>query len=391
MKLSIRNINHFNIDNCNNLISCLSDLDPIPTVSLCHICYEHVPAYTYNKDNQFWLSKKCQIHGITHHMIERDYEFIHNIPQNDYFFNKKSILYEVSDRCNIACPHCYHMPDNSIIDKPIISLMNEFNETIGKDDISRVDKSEIILAGAEASMHKNFIELIKTIKSNYKNEVSVMTNGIRFSNKKFLDDAINKGLYQIHFGLNHPSYIGNKSIRDKQLKAISYSNDYNIIGYIGYTMSSMSELIDILEESTRNNWKAMIRIRYGSDIGRYPDQPRMYVSDIFKITKDWCEKNNKTFEIVPADNNIYHVMVKIDQQLFRLIQWCDVTDIHMEELMTGPYCNFVPDGVTNFLHQIIRRDFWKNQGNMLLDSPPQRYVRNWNEENEELDFLKLYE
>jgi len=45
----------------------------------------------------------------------------------------------------------------------------------------------------------------------------------------------------------------------------------------------------------------------------------------------------------------------------------------MEELCTGPWCDFVPDGITNFLNQVIRRDVWKNKNIILPDSPPLRY------------------
>ena len=133
----------------------------------------------------------------------------------------------------------------------------------------------------------------------------------------------------------------------------------------------------------------MFRIRYGSDIGRYPDQDRMYVSDIYKITEDWCARKNKTFELANWDDNIYHVMVKIDGQLFRLIQWCDETDIHMEELRSGPYCDFTSDGLTNFLHQVIRRDIEKNKKLPLPDAPPERY-QIWSTDKGALDFKKLY-
>jgi hypothetical protein len=155
-------------------------------------------------------------------------------------------------------------------------------------------------------------------------------------------------------------------------------------------MSSISELKDILEESTSSDWNpVMFRIRYGSDIGRYPDQKRMYVSDIFKITQEWCKEQNKTFEMANWDDNIYHVMVKIDGILFRLIQWCDETDINMEELRSGPYCNFTSDGLTNFLHQVIRRDIEKNKNLTLPDLTPKRYQM-WSTDTTDLDFSKIY-
>jgi hypothetical protein len=117
----------------------------------------------------------------------------------------------------------------------------------------------------------------------------------------------------------------------------------------------------------------------------------MYVSDIFKITKSWCAEHGKKFSIMEqADNNIYHVMVKIDDVPYRLIQWCDETDIDLEELKCGPWCDFVPaDGITNFLHQIIRRDVWKNKGVTVADLPPTRYLHNNAESKTPLIFNEL--
>lgn len=46
-----------------------------PTVGLCHHCHSHVPAWRYHKANQVFIIKHCVIHGISHHMIESDYEF----------------------------------------------------------------------------------------------------------------------------------------------------------------------------------------------------------------------------------------------------------------------------------------------------------------------------
>jgi hypothetical protein len=82
-------------------------------------------------------------------------------------------------------------------------------------------------------------------------------------------------------------------------------------------------------------------------------------------------------------------MVNIDDKVVRLIAWCDETNIDMEELRSGPWCNFVPDGITNFLHQIIRRDVFKNQNIPLPDTPPARYLFNRNPDKSKLDLLNL--
>jgi hypothetical protein len=357
-----------------------------PTVSLCHHCYAHVPAYIYHKNGQVWMSKKCKVHGISHHMIERDYEFYSSLKKNFKFKWNDTVMFEVSDRCNLECPHCYHMPDNNIKDKSVAEIIEHIASWY-KEGMN------VLFAGAEASLHPNLIEIIKEIKSTFNyDQTGILTNGIRFADLNYLKKCRDAGLKGMMIGLNHPSYINNKTIRNKQIKSIENANRIGMpIGYIGYTMSSISELEDILTESINSNWQTgMFRIRYGSDIGRYPDQQRMYVSDIYKATKEWCEKNNKTIQLLEnSDDNLYHLMVNIDGINYRLIQWCDITDIDMEELRSGPWCSFVDDGITNFLHQVIRRDIEKNKKLILPDIPPLRYRYEGKDIIEPLDFNKL--
>ena len=347
------------------------------TVSLCHKCHIHVPAIRYEKDGKIWMAKICEEHGLTHHLIEPDADFYHNLEcsYDDERFNfNGGVLIEGSDRCNLECPHCYHEPDNQLKDPARNLLLHNIKSLdLGKNAVHR-----IILAGAESTLRKDFSELVADINNlNSAMDVSVMTNGIKFNDTQFVKKALDAGLASANIGLNHPSYIDHDTVRKKQVSAIENMHKLGApIGYISYTMNNFSELDDILKEITTELWMPKnFRIRYGSDIGRNPGQQRLWVSDIYKATEQWCRQNNKHFkQIEKADNNIYHVMVEIEDKIVRLIQWCDETDIDMEELKSGPWCNFVPDGVTNFLHQIIRRDVWKNKGFRLPDKPPQRYL-----------------
>ena len=128
----------------------------------------------------------------------------------------------------------------------------------------------------------------------------------------------------------------------------------------------------------------------GSEIGRNATTEVSTVSDLYKAVEQWCQIHEIPFNrIIEADNNIYHVMVEMGDKCLRLINWCDETNIDMEELRSGPWCNFVPDGITNFLHQVIRRDIWKNKGIPLPDTPPQRYMLARHPTKDTLDLLKL--
>jgi len=350
------------------------------TVSLCHHCHSHIPALRYYKDDQVWMAKYCPQHGIMNHMIESDKEFYQQLnctydPNIRPGFWNEIILMEVTDRCNLDCPHCYHIPKRNITDidrNVLIKELSDLKTTFPNFQFA-------MLAGAEATIRKDFAQLVHEV-SDLGLSCNVMTNGVKFADKNFVKECISAGLTDINIGLNHPSYNNLPRARKKQELALDNATELGLrIGYISYTMNSMEELDDILEEITTTDWQASTyRIRYGSDIGTNPGQERLYLSDLYKKFQNWCQLNDKDYSIVePCDNNIYHLTVNLEGRIIRLIQWCDETDIDLEELKSGPWCTFVKDGVTNFLHQIIRRDIFKNQSIELPDSPPLRYQYRW--------------
>lgn len=386
------NLIGFNQTNISRLVDSIKSPMLDATVSLCEHCHRHVPAWRYHQAGKVYLAKSCPIHGISNYLIENDYEFYSNLyytQDNPEFNFNGGVLIEGSDRCNLECPHCYHLPDSAIQDPSITSLLDQIKEMpLGADGVHR-----IILAGAESTLRNDFPALIHAIKNLHPElDVSVMTNGIRFNDTEFAREAVAAGLAGCNIGLNHPDYINHETIRRKQITAIENMHREGVkIGYISYTMVSFTELGDILTEITSNFWQPKnFRIRNGAEIGRNATTEKTFVSDLYKAVEEWCKLNDKSFErIIEADNNIYHVMVKIEDKVVRLISWCDETNIDMEELCSGPWCNFVPDGITNFLHQIIRRDIWKNQELVLPDSPPDRYKFNRSPDKSKLDLFKL--
>jgi hypothetical protein len=82
---------------------------------------------------------------------------------------------------------------------------------------------------------------------------------------------------------------------------------------------------------------------------------------------------NNEVEAYSSDDNPYHVMLSWNGILLRLIQWPDVTNIDMEELATGPWCQFYDGPITNFVHQVITRDAYKNMNLPQLDLAPTKY------------------
>ena len=347
------------------------------TLSLCHICYKHIPAERITKNNAVYLIKTCPEHGRMEYKVEHDVEFYNNLEYDREGYSiPQGILIEVTDRCNLNCPHCYHEPDNKVVDRSINSILKQIEENV------HPRTGAVILAGAEPTVRKDLPELVEAICKQIKDlnrdhqDVCILTNGVKLSDRAWVKRIAKAGARMVMILLNHPSYQG-KTVHRKQLEGIDNCIAEGIfVYYIGYTLGSLDQMEDVLEEIQSLGYKSwQYRIRAGSDIGRSPDEPRFFLSDHVKLIKSICDKKGWSWEKKPADDNLYHYMVNINGISHRIIQWSDPKTIDMEQLMCGPWCNFVPlKPVTNFLHQIMLRDANVNNGKPLFDTVPERYM-----------------
>jgi uncharacterized radical SAM superfamily Fe-S cluster-containing enzyme len=334
------------------------------TTSLCDECYRHVPAVVYEDNNSIMMTKNCPTHGQKTSVVEIDKDFYYGLEHHRDVESFNQVLFEASDRCQLSCPHCYHLPDNKVQDRPISDVIEQLSQ-FPRD-------SSPMLAGAEATLRPDFVELCREINKLGFKKFELLSNGLRFASKKFTKDCFNAGLKTMCLGLNHPSYQG-QTVHKKQLSGLQNMIEHGYdIGYVGYTIEDYDHLEFILNEIKEIDHKQInhYRIRCGSFIGRSSDQQRSYLSTL--VSKIRTLTNN---EIVPysSDDNPYHVMVNWNGILLRLIQWPDVTNIDLEELATGPWCQFYDGPITNFVHQVITRDSYKNMSMPQLDIVPERY------------------
>jgi len=308
-------------------------------------------------------------------MIERDAEFYKGLEFDPYGYDIPSgIMIEVTDRCNLKCPHCYHEPESAATDKPISLILQQIESW-------PADSGSVILAGAEPTLRKDLPKLIRDIKNTQQKlgrehqDITILTNGVRFADREWAEEAFKSGCRAVMIGLNHHTYQGEK-IHIKQLEAIKNCNEIGIIVYyIGYTLENVDHIPEVLEEIQKLGDSALqYRVRAGSDIGRNPDEPRYFLSDHVKSIKAYADSQGWSWEKIPADDNLYHYMVKINGIVHRLIQWSDPKTIDMEELRCGPWCDFVPNKpISNFLHQIMLRDAAVNKNMNLWDTVSKRY------------------
>jgi molybdenum cofactor biosynthesis enzyme MoaA len=346
------------------------------TISLCDHCYRHCTAERVTRADGVYLVKTCEEHGEMQHMVERDIEFYQQLHYDvEGYTIPHGIMVEVTDRCNLNCPHCYHKPDNKLLDRSIESICKQIEEKF------HAESGAVILAGAEPTVRKDLPELIREIKKLLQRlgrptDVCILTNGVKLSDRAWLKEIAAAGTTMVMIGMNHHTYQGH-TVHQKQLQGIDNCIAEGIfVYYVGYTLESLDHMEEVLEEIQSLGDKSwQYRIRAGSDIGRSPEEPRFFLSDHVSLIKSICDRKGWTWEKSSADDNLYHYMVNINGITHRIIQWSDVKTIDLEQLQCGPWCDFVPGKpVTNFLHQIMLRDAAVNKKMILYDTVPNRYV-----------------
>lgn len=342
------------------------------TISLCEHCYRHVPTIRFEKDKKIWLGKTCPDHGYHECIVEIDADFY-----NSQIYDKRipsTYWLDITNRCNLDCPHCYQMPDNMSKDPSIDEIVNQIKKWPD-------DGAAISLVGAEPTTRKDLDQLIKVIQNlpGKKRSIIIVSNGINLGKHKFAEQFIHFENLKWSIGLNHPDYNGGV-IRKKQQAGIENCKALGlVIKNFTYTLSDFGQLEFILEEIQQ--WKQQgicdnARIQLGVEIGRTPvnDHNNFFLSDLVKQAKQIVDVKGWDWKPDYQSSNRTHYAVYINGILHRLIKWCDVKTIDLEETQSESWAQLIPGKpMSSLLHQVILRDRNINMGLPLLDTVPEKY------------------
>lgn len=342
------------------------------TLSMCEYCYRHIPAIKFERDQQIWLGKTCKVHGYHERVVEIDSKFY----KSQKYQKRKPGSYwiDITNRCNLDCPHCYQMPDNMSKDPSIDFILNQIT--------SFPDNGwPISLVGAEPTTRKDLADIIKSIQtiSGKPRTIMIVTNGINLGKYEYAKKF--QGIENLKWtiGLNHPDYNGG-IIRTKQEIGIQNCVDLGLtIKNFTYTLGNLTQLDDVLEEIQRWNYLGICdnaRIQVGVDIGRTPDDhgSELYLSDLVNEAKRLTKEKKWSWEVDNFNGNRTHYLVKINDVVHRLIKWVDVKTIDFEEVYSESYADMIPGKpMSPLLHQVILRDRSKNNGQILFDTIPEKY------------------
>ena len=344
------------------------------TVSMCEHCYRHIPAIKFVKDNSYWLGKTCPKHGYHECLIEVDAEFY----ESQIYERREPSSYwlDITNRCNLECPHCYQMPDNKSTDQSIDFLLSHIQSWPD-------DGLPISLVGAEPTTRKDLVDLVLGIQALpiKPRMIMIVTNGINLGKYEYAKKF--QGIKNLKWtvGLNHPDYNGGV-IRVKQMEGVKNCIELGLeIKNFTYTLADLSQLEYVLEEMQEWHKQGVCdnaRIQVGVDIGRVPDEqgPELWLSDLVNAATELSVQKGWTF--VPDDRlgNRTHYAVNINGVLHRLIKWCSVKTIDLEEVQSESWADLVPGKpMSSLLHQVILRDRAVNNTEMLFDTIPKKYQK----------------
>ena len=342
------------------------------TMSLCVHCYRHIPAKVFVEDGSVWIEKTCLEHGTERYLVEKDADFYLNYkyPERDLqkFYN--AVCLDITNRCNLACPHCYQLPDNHSSDPTIEHICDQVK--------AMPPQHAVVLMGAEPTVRDDLPELIHRINEFGERPIIILTNGVRLAKIDYISQFDDFDNVYFTFGLNHPDYQGPK-VREKQIAGLENCLIHDLpIKNISYTLESFDQLEYCLQEiqqfNTEKNYCDMYRIRVGTDIGRCPDHEKMFMSELVSRSKEIANRMGWSFEPRPDKGIRAHYPVEINGVMIKLIQWPDLKTIDLEETQTESWADMLPGyPVSPLVHQVLLRDQLVNNNQPLLDTVPEKY------------------
>lgn len=342
------------------------------TTSLCTTCYRHVPAQTFVEDNKVYIEKTCPDHGYEKYLVEKDANFYvsYDYPKRNLQDFLDAVCLDITNRCNLTCPHCYQIPNNKSKDTSI--------ETIIKQIKAWPSQRSVVLMGAEPTIRDDLFDLIEAINEIAIRPIMILTNGVRLARLDYATRFTKFNNVYFTFGLNHPDYQG-LVVREKQQRGIDNCQSLGLpIKNISYTIEGFHQLEYCLNEIQKfhaeKQYCDLYRIRVGTDIGRCPDHEKMFLSELFDRSKQIADKNGWSFIPKPDIGIRAHYPVEINGVLVKLIQWPDVKTLDLEEIQTESWADMlVGYPPSPLVHQVILRDQLVNKNIPLIDTVADKY------------------
>lgn len=314
------------------------------TVSLCPECLAHVPALVFTHHGRVHVRKECKLHGISEAILENDERFyflsnkdkagnvfakdkVFDIPSfpsalaeaacceegetcaTDQMGNKTcTILVEVTDACNLACPVCYSdaKGDRKL---PLAEFQRYLDDLANK----KGGLDSVQLTGGEAMLHPEFWEMLDFVCAHPKiKKVYLPTNGLLLVKGDAADRlARHKAKLMVLL-----QFDGLSDRTDEELRAatparvrrevIAKLAERGVFMQLTMTLArgvNYHEVGDVIELALEHDHVKVVALQPATYSGRYDLEPspmdRLTLSDVVKAVARQTRRRAKEADFVP--------------------------------------------------------------------------------------------
>lgn len=291
--------------------------------------------------------KKCLEDDEDRQFIQNLYEnlldmrIIYDEINNVAFQNKIASL-EITNRCNLKCVHCCVDADNLISEKEELSTI-ELKDAIKK--IVEWNPMNIMLSGGEPMVRSDFFEILTYLKSIYKGNIIVSTNGtlINKNNVELLIKNVNNLEISLD-GVNEQtcSIVRGKGVFKKVIDSVNLIKSF---GFDNITLSmAVGNKNEYLEEEFKDICKNlgvghMIR-RFGS-VGRGKENEHLFLDndkDEAYIPENFLKDNyDGNMGVTSCKAGIYEIFIRHNGDIYpcpsfmsneyKITNLCDIQQI----------------------------------------------------------------
>lgn len=283
--------------------------------------------------------------------------------KNGYLY---SLFVELTYACNLKCVHCYN-PKN------ISSVQIDFNKMKQIiDDAYELGCFNITFSGGEATLHKNFIEIVEYARSK-RMSVEIFTNGQTLYDNPELFERIIKS-YPYRIGLSMYSLNENTHEKVTSVKG-SHTKTLNVIK----KLRANNVNVQIKNFLLNINCKDCISVK------KYADEIKANTAGDTSLTPT-IEGDTKNFQYVVGEDDLYELYTNPESPLnIKNMVKRDITKIQKEGLCAGGSydlcvsptlevhpCVTLPINLGN-LDDISLKDIWQE----AMDKNPDSKLYQW--------------
>lgn len=261
---------------------------PKDVESICPECSKVIPGVLYPENGKVMLKKECKEHGEFVDVFYGDVELYLKM-ERFHFGDQKGILnppvpnakvcplqcglcnmhlshsalpiIDITNRCNLTCPVCFaHANEAGFLYEVTLEQVKYMLETLLSQQPVPADRIQI--SGGEPTIHPQFLEIVKLIKSMNFDYIQLNTNGIKMADLEFAQQVKEAGvdtLYLQFDGLKPETYQkirGDASVLEKKLQTIENCRKVGItIVFVPTIVGGINnhEVGDILKFAIKNH------------------------------------------------------------------------------------------------------------------------------------------